>query len=431
MIYLYYAIGALVLKLRGVSRGYALAAHLVPRLLVLMVSIWMWLQMVENLSTILAMQLTTFIHQLGVGWNSAFPDLDSETTLVLVFGSPEYRGSPDAVMELQRAYPRSVVIGCSTAGEVAQHNVNDNSLSVAVAKFSHTPLRSAYADVDTRRSRAAGFELAQQLKSPELKGVFVVSDGLQVNGSDLVQGLYDGLGTEVPVCGGLAADGERFQQTWIVQRDGLVSGKVGAVGFYGERIRLDCGSKGGWQIFGPERKITSAEGNIVYTFDDQSALELYKVYLGEHANDLPAAALLFPLSVRRRPNGPAVVRTILSTDEDRKSMTFAGDMPVGARTQLMRASFDRLIDGAEGAAKMLSSPGEPKESPMLCVLVSCVGRRLVLGERIEEEVEAVLEVLPANAQQIGFYAYGEISPDVSGVCDLHNQTMTLMTIYEQ
>jgi hypothetical protein len=59
-----------------------------------------------------------------------------------------------------------------------------------------------------------------------------------------------------------------------------------------------------------------------------------------------------------------------------------------------------------------------------------VGRRLVLGSRTEEEIEATLEVLPKGTQQIGFYSYGEISPYTAGTCDLHNQTMTLTTLSE-
>ena len=110
-------------------------------------------------------------------------------------------------------------------------------------------------------------------------------------------------------------------------------------------------------------------------------------------------------------------------------MTFAGDVPEGYLAQLMRANFDRLIEGASGASLDARESIET-ETPVLAIAISCVGRRLVLGERTEEEVEATLDVLPERSRQIGFYSYGEVSPYATGRCDLHNQTMTLTTLSE-
>jgi hypothetical protein len=124
------------------------------------------------------------------------------------------------------------------------------------------------------------------------------------------------------------------------------------------------------------------------------------------------------------------VRTVLAVDEQRQSMTFAGDIPQGSRAQLMRANFDRLIQGASDAATLAGAARDVRDGETLAIAISCVGRRLVLGERTEEEVEATLDVLPPGSRQIGFYSYGEISPYAKGPCDLHNQTMTLTTIAE-
>jgi hypothetical protein len=124
------------------------------------------------------------------------------------------------------------------------------------------------------------------------------------------------------------------------------------------------------------------------------------------------------------------VRTILGINDAEDSMTFAGDIPDGSLAQLMRANFDRLIDGAAGAAQ--SSVGPLRNgSPELALLISCVGRKMVLGQRIEEEVEAVAEVVGPGAQLAGFYSYGEISPFTpTATCELHNQTMTVTTLSE-
>ena len=211
---------------------------------------------------------------------------------------------------------------------------------------------------------------------------------------------------------------------------GAAAGRVAAVGFYGERLKVGHGSLGGWDPFGPERLITRSAGNVLYELDGQPALKLYKRYLGAHAAGLPGAALLFPLALRAQEGGSGLVRTILGVDEGKGSMTFAGDMPEGAHARLMKANFDRLIDGAAGAAKAgLAQLGAfPAE---LAILVSCVGRKLVLGQRIEEEVEAVRDVLGAQATLTGFYSYGELCPrGAVPTCELHNQTMTLTAFAE-
>jgi hypothetical protein len=207
-------------------------------------------------------------------------------------------------------------------------------------------------------------------------------------------------------------------------------GFVTAVGFYGDRIHIGHGSKGGWDRFGPERRVTKSRGSILFELDGRPALQLYKEYLGERANGLPATGLLFPLALRcDQSDSKSLVRTILAVNEGEQSLTFAGDIPEGAFAQLMKANYDRLVQGASEAASSTKLSGDG-DSSTLAIAISCVGRRLVLGERTEEETEATLDVLPKGTQQIGFYSYGEISPYTTGTCDLHNQTMTLTTLSE-
>ncbi|MGE5649558.1 FIST signal transduction protein [Noviherbaspirillum sp. UKPF54] len=378
------------------------------------------------------MQLSTFSFDAANGWSpSAFPPLDSDRTLVMVYAAPGYIDNPQPISDLYRAYPRSRLIGCSTAGEIAGPEVNDGSLSVAVVRFEHSDVEAVSAQIrDAADSHEAGAQLARQLCRAGLRSVFVLSDGLHVNGSELVKGLAAALPADVTVTGGLAADGDRFRRTWVIRDGKPESGVITAVGLYGERLRVTHGSRGGWDSFGPERRITRSNGNILYELDGKPALALYKEYLGERASGLPATGLLFPLSIRKQAGeSRQVVRTILGIDEARQALIFAGDVPKGYLAQLMRANFDRLLNGASLAADQAKGDGQTS-GPVLAVAISCVGRRLVLGERIEEETESTLENLPPATQQVGFYSYGEISPYTNGSCDLHNQTMTLTTFSE-
>ena len=377
------------------------------------------------------MKIETFHYERAQGWSStSLPPLDSNETVVLVFGASSFLDASEPIRELCEAYPNSHLIGCSTSGEIRGSTVADDTLSVAAMQFSNTVVRSASAPISSaEHSFGAGAQLARELEAADLYGVFVLSDGLQVNGSELVRGLNSVLRENVVVTGGLAGDGARFERTWVLSGGALQTGVVTAVGFYGDRIRIGHGSQGGWLIFGPERTVTRSKGNVLYELDGKPALQLYKQYLGEKASELPASALLFPLSLRPDPTQEkTIVRTILSIDEETQSMTFAGDVPQGARARLMQANLDRLIEGAEEAAHAVEA--EAHGEPTLSIAISCVGRRLVLGERTDEELEAVLNELAGTTHQVGFYSYGEIAPFDKGHCDLHNQTMTVTTIRE-
>ncbi len=376
------------------------------------------------------MQISTFSHRREGGWTAPLPtEQDSAGTLVLAFGAPDYIDNPTALAELAAAFPSSRIVGCSSAGEIHDRLVADDTLVVAIARFERTTLAVANSAVSAMGdSLAAGIRLGTQLASGSPQLVLVFSDGLAVNGSELVKGLSGALPRGTMICGGLAADGDRFERTWVLVDGQAQSGYVSAVALSGPLV-IGAGSQGGWDTFGPERKITRSLGNVLFELDGKPALALYKDYLGELASGLPASALRFPLSVRDGPESDtSVVRTILSVDEETQSLTFAGDIPDGGRARLMRANNDRLIVGAMRAA--VDAAAGLDDRPALAIAISCVGRRLVLGARTEEETEAALEALPPGSRQIGFYSYGEISSGGFAQCEVHNQTMTLTALRE-
>lgn len=97
----------------------------------------------------------------------------------------------------------------------------------------------------------------------------------------------------------------------------------------------------------------------------------------------------------------------------------------------MRANFDRLVDGASQASEE-AQRGFGDRAPALALLISCVGRRLVLKQRVEEELDAVQEIVGPDVPMCGFYSYGEIAPFGGFLrCELHNQTMTVTTFDER
>jgi len=368
------------------------------------------------------------------GWQKVSDNnLKDLAQLVFLFGDTTLLKDANIFKEIKSFYPNANIISGSTAGEIIGTEVLDGSLVVTGVHFNNTRLSFAKTKIARMEdSQKVGEDLARSLGKEGLKHVMVLSDGLHVNGTKLVNGLTSILPKNVAVTGGLTGDQARFKETVVGLNSPAEADTIAVIGFYGDSIKIGYGSMGGWDPFGPERLVTKASANVLYELDGKSALELYKKYLGDQAKDLPASGLLFPLSLRREGKETGLVRTILSIDEKEGSMTFAGDVPEGYYVRLMKANFERLVDGAEGAANM-SHEAFGTSHPDLAILISCVGRKLVLKQRVEEEVERVQEVLGNTTAMTGFYSYGEICPvaPTEKQCELHNQTMTITTFSEK
>ncbi len=355
--------------------------------------------------------------------------------LVLFFGARQALACGSRYRELRTMFPNAHILGCSTGGQIVNDDVTDDEIAVATLRFDGTRLRLAcQAASAPEDSRSCGEAIGRRLVAEDLAGIFVLSDGLNVNGSELVAGMTRVVDPRVSVTGGLAGDGAKFQETLVGADCEPRKQTVAAIGFYGSAIRIGHGSAGGWDEFGPRRRISRSRGNVLFELDGEPALDLYERYLGEDdVKGLPGTALLFPLRIRNpgRPDHD-IVRTILAVDHQARSMTFAGDVPEGWVAQLMRGNFDRLAAGAAKAARQAAASNpETRSGDQVAVLVSCIGRRLLMGQHTIDEVEAANAELGSDVTRLGFYSYGEISPhSASGVCELHNQTMTVTTISE-
>lgn len=378
------------------------------------------------------MKVEQQIYSQKTGWKVLTNSLAKESIdLALVFGAPELIRKRDLINDITTKYGNAVLLGCSTSGEIMGQHVNDDSLTVTAIDFERTPIKSVKVLIpNVSKSFEAGKEIADLLPKEGLKHIFLLSDGLQVNGTELARGLKENIGDDVSVSGGLAGDGTRFLETFVLDTISAERNTIHAIGFYGDFIHFGFGSFGGWKSFGINRKVTRSEGSVLFEIDGQPALQLYKSFLGEKASELPASGLLFPLSVKSEGREEAVVRTILAVNETDQSITFAGDIPVGSTVSLMKAGMDDLIEGSEFAARK-SIEGLMGNSPSLAILISCVGRKLVLKQQVEEEIESASKHFSPSTAITGFYSYGELSPFTNqGKCDLHNQTMTITTISE-
>ena len=362
-------------------------------------------------------------------WKNELKSINIDANIFLLFVSPEFNDKQELLDSLHKQYPKATFLGCSTAGEISDVTVKDYSVSLTAIQLEKVTYQKASVMIKNMdASFDAGQILATELYNDDLKHVLILSDGLNVNGADLVSGLKSKL-PNISITGGLAADGSNFNETFVINDNTMVDKTIIGLGFYGDDLKVGYSSKGGWDIFGIERLVTQSNKNVLYELDGMPALEIYKSFLGEEAKNLPSSGLMFPLSMRDKENSIPVVRTILAVNEEDQSLTFAGNIEEGSYVRLMKANIDRLINGAEDSA--ISANKKIHETSELAILISCVGRRLVLKQMVEEEVEVVREVIGDKPCITGFYSYGEIAPfGEFSPCELHNQTMTITTLSE-
>lgn len=366
-------------------------------------------------------------------WQYLSEDIPLQKPLVLVFGNRYMLESESILKEVRSLFPDGEFVFGSTAGDITSQYVDDESITLTAIEFEKSHYEIKTANVFENNVKADSYEtgknLINQLYKKGLKHVFIVSEGSFINGSQLTLGMNAAIDDNILITGALCGDAARFEKTLASHNELPKSGEIVAIGLYGETLEVSFSINGGWTPFGPERIVTKSKSNVLYELDNKPALDLYKKYLGEKSKELPAAALLYPLKVKSTDEKQSIVRTILNIDEEENSMILAGDILENSRVQLMMTNVDNIVDASEKAASQALELREHK--PELAILVSCIGRKLVLDQRVEEEVEEVLEVVGNETTICGLYSYGEIAPFRNEQnCQLHNQTMTITLISE-
>lgn len=355
-------------------------------------------------------------------------------SLIFMFAAPKYFKDEAFLANIREKAKGRSLIGCSTSGEISNSGAIGGSVTSLGLAFARTKVRSAHAAVpNAGESFIAGEHIGRALKAPDLKAVFILGPGTNINGSALTQGLSVAVGQNVTVSGGLAGDDLNFKETFTHCDGEVYTDHAVAVGFYGDYISISSGSEGGWRPFGPARRVTKSDNHILYELDGKPALQLYKQYLGEKARELPASGLSYPLAILRQDRTTSgVIRSALNIDREKEALIMAGDIPQGSRVCLMHADTDALIQGAAQAAAEALRVHEGPEANGCALVVSCVGRKIVLGVDVDEEIEAVNDSFLPNTPITGFYSYGEICTyRGKGGAVLHNQTMTITYITER
>lgn len=344
--------------------------------------------------------------------------MNGEADLVLAFGSAATMRDGKALGRLREEYPAARLLGCATPAGIHGARSHEHQLASTAIDFDHSTVRSARVEVGSAPDGyVAGQRLADALWADDLVHVLLLCDASGATAGDLTRGLAHALPDGVTFTGGISASGLVFLD------DSAAQNAVAAIGFYGKRLKVTCGCGGQWELFGPERHVTRARGNILYELNDRPAFEVYHEDLGRYAGEIAAIGVHFPLSVRTNDPTQGVARAVVGADREHGTLTLAGDATEGGFARVMRASHDGLLRGAGLAADNCCPGGQP---PQLALLVSGMNRRIVLKNRASEEMEAVRDVFGPGTVLTGFYGAGEIAPAEAGERpEFQNQTMAV------
>ena len=349
--------------------------------------------------------------------------------VVLLFAASPLLDRPEAAAAIRDC--GMTVVGCSTAGEISAGGVSDLSFSGLALHFDRVPLKTVRAPLkNPQDSRKAGEELARQLAAPDLRSVFALCPGAFSDSIAFAKGLSGSLSALTLITGGIAGRHAGAGHTYTILNDVFGDDQAVAFGLYGDKVRVSSGTSGGWKPFGPVRRVTRAEANVIYELDGKPALPLYKEYLGDKAAALPFSGLMFPFAVvdERNRHETGLIRTLMDVDHNANTMTMAAVVPQGALVRMMHADNESLVDAARKAAEDATRGMKDQAT----ILISCAGRKIIMGSDVDEEIDAVIDVLGKDAPFAGFYSYGEICPYApTGYSELHHQTMTITTISEE
>lgn len=375
------------------------------------------------------------VYQYKVTTPESIRDIDISfyPDVFFLFVSHSFPGISIFLDQLKEKFKNAIYLGCSTSGEITGDEVLDATISLTAIKFEKTKVKIFDIDFNSYEiegnSYKAGCSISDNISSKDLQHIFIFSDSVIGNGTQLFNGINSKLDKNVGITGGIAGGNNGANIPFVIHDGKVKTHKIIALGLYGSDLKIGIGCRGGWDSFGIERKVTKSEDNIIYELDGQPALDIYKSFLGDKAKDLPNSSLTFPLSIRNKNNKTPVVRAVVDINEEDRSLIFIGKILEESYVRGMKANIDRLINGAEEAAVICKKSTNNQQE--LALIVSCTGRRLVMKQLVDEEVEAVNEVLGNDIYITGFYSHGEISPfNKLSPCVLHNQTFSLTTISE-
>ena len=359
-------------------------------------------------------------------------DIGFNPQVIFLFVSLNFKDVESVIEEIKAKYEKSIIIGGTTSGEIIDQEVIDDTVVLAAVKFHKTKLKlySGNLSSDSSTGYSSGEIFAKKIDQENLKHIFLLSDAQTLSAANLLKGMNNELKPSISVTGGLASRNSFTDSNFIIDNGKIKQNSVIALALYGDSLQVSYNAQGGWDSYGVECLVTKSRENRILEINEQPALNFYRAHVDSKVlENFDDDGFNYPIKVRNEEHSFPVMRVLLAVDQEEESLIMSEEISVGSYVRLMKGNIDRLINGAENSAKIIAE--QSNHNHQLAILISCSGRRKVMGELVSEEIEAVTDQFPKNTETIGFYSYGEISPFFGfSKTSLHNLTMCITTFSE-
>ena len=323
------------------------------------------------------------------------------------------------------------IFGASTGDNFTDGEIESNSIVLLLLDVDPAYFQLAIKGTDEGTIK----EIAEQIGRSALKkfknpAFLVISGGLAVDGDEIIAGIESACGKGTTIIGGLAADSLKMERTYVFTNDKLFDYGLLALILDEEKICLSGVAVGGWKPVGMDRIITKSNGNVVYTIDNEPALDFVSRYAGLKDLDTNNGMNFmissnFQVQLKREGKHP-VMRTPMQANPQDRSIIFAGSLPEGSKVKLCLLPGFEVI---EATLNEFNNYKKEQPEPDAIILFSCAGRQITLGPFVSEEIGKIKNIW--NAPLAGFFCYGEIGRVDSGQHEFHNMTCSLATLTEK
>lgn len=321
------------------------------------------------------------------------------------------------------------ILGSTTAGEILDEEILEHEAVVMLLNLDKSYFKIACKA--SKNTYQAARELAQLAKeSFQNPSMIIVSSGITIDADKIITGIKD-IAPDMPLFGGLAGDDLTMKASYVFSNQFESDGGLISLVIDSDKVKVTGLATSGWDNIGVEKTITRSEGNVVYTIDDEPAVDVFVKFFQFTDSIYNSAEIVamnfaqYPLQLKKD-NGNTVLRSPLMVDIEKRALIFAGSVPQGSRVQFsVPPGFDLIDKTTERASALKDTMAEPDA----IVLFSCKARHLALGPIMEDEAGKLRALW--NKPLIGFFTYGEIGTAKDAVCDFHNATCSMVLMEER
>lgn len=324
-----------------------------------------------------------------------------------------------------------LVFGCSTGSNFTDGEIEFSSIVVLLLDLDKKYFCVKLAASENGSIKDFAEEIAKTGLDAFSKPAFlIVSGGMAADGDEIVEGVENICGNDPTIFGGLAADSLKMIRTFVFTNDRLADHGLIALIFDEEKISLNGMAVGGWRPVGTDYIITGSNGNVLYSINNEPALQFISRYAGikDFFGDNMANVTLsanFQLQLQR-PGKHPVMRTPMYANPGDHSIVFAGSLPLGSKVRLsMLPGFD-VIDTAR---KEFAEYKKDQPEADALIMFSCAGRQVSLGPYVSDEINGIKEIW--GAPMAGFFCFGEIGRVEKGKNEFQNMTCSLAILKEK